>query len=251
MRPISRSELARLAGVSPAAITKLSRGSLADAVTEDGRIDLDADCVAEYLRKKGIDPTAPENLAFSRRRKLTAVPDPEPDLDEDPDDSDDDSDDDSEDDSGDDEEPDDDDEDDGQVVKRRQVAGPPDVTFEEIADLTVREVVDRFGTSSSLVDYTQALKIIEQTRWQRIKNEREEGRLIPKEYVKAHVLSVIDGAFRGLLIDAPKTLARRLYGAARADVTIEEGEQIAKDINGSHIRNVKDRCRKALKDDGD
>lgn len=229
-RLISRSELARLANVSRAAITKAcNTGRI--ATDPNGRIDLDSPDVVDYLESKGVDPTSLAVLAFQQPKKPTG---PRPDLRVVSDDDDD---------SDDDEEPEDED-----------ITPSParnDVPLDEIYDLTIREVVERFGTDESLVNYVKTLKIIEQTRWQRIKNEREEGRLIPKEFVKQHVLALIDGAFRGLLIDAPKTLARRLYAAAKADVPIEEGEATAKEINSSHIRAVKDRCRKALADDSD
>jgi len=227
-RLVSRSELARLAGVSPAAVSKACKKGLAEAVVGK-RVDLDSPLVTEYLRKKGVDPTSLGHFAATGPSGKTSRSPSEDDPAEEADSP---------------GEP-------GPDDKPPPAPAPPasPESIEAIADLTVREVVERFGTDASLVNYVNALKVIEQTRWQRIKNEREEGRLIPKEYVKTHVLAVIDGANRGLLIDAPKTLARRLYAAAKADVPVEEAEQIAKEINGSHIRAVKDKCVRALRDD--
>lgn len=55
-RLVTRSELARIAGVSPAAITKACKGSLAPAVV--GKlVDLDATCTLYYLAKSGGSPT--------------------------------------------------------------------------------------------------------------------------------------------------------------------------------------------------
>ncbi len=55
-RLVTRSELARIAGVSPAAITKACKNSLAPAVV--GKlVDLEATCTLSYLAKSGASPT--------------------------------------------------------------------------------------------------------------------------------------------------------------------------------------------------
>lgn len=56
MNLITRSELAHLAGVSQAAITKACRRSLASAVSGQ-RVDLDAECVQKYVAKTDRAPT--------------------------------------------------------------------------------------------------------------------------------------------------------------------------------------------------
>src|SRR5688572_6205083 len=65
-RLISRAELARLAKVSGAAVTKACRKQLADAVRGD-RIDVDAPSVVAYLKAKGSKP--PADLARTPKAK--------------------------------------------------------------------------------------------------------------------------------------------------------------------------------------
>ncbi len=58
---ITRSRLARMAGVSRAAITKACRGPLAGAVVSD-RVDLDHPAAADYIARK-LAPSAPSTPA--------------------------------------------------------------------------------------------------------------------------------------------------------------------------------------------
>lgn len=55
-RLVTRSELARIAGVSPAAITKACKAGLASARV-GALIDLDADAAQTYLANRGVSPT--------------------------------------------------------------------------------------------------------------------------------------------------------------------------------------------------
>ena len=70
-RLISRSKLARLAGVSPAAVTKACKTGLKDAIVGK-RLDLDHDSVREYLVGKGVDPTQVELGPAKRVEKARA-----------------------------------------------------------------------------------------------------------------------------------------------------------------------------------
>jgi len=55
MRLVTRSELARIAAVSPAAVTKACKAQLSDALV-GRRVDLCAPSVQQYLRDHGAEP---------------------------------------------------------------------------------------------------------------------------------------------------------------------------------------------------
>jgi hypothetical protein len=78
-------------------------------------------------------------------------------------------------------------------------------------------------------------------------NAEASGRLIPREPVKRHIFGVLDAAFRRLLIDAPKTAARRVYALCRCGESIEVAERAITDINSSHLRHVKETAVRNLR----
>lgn len=207
-RLVSKTQFAALARVTQAAITKACKGPLADAL-EGVRIDLDHVCAQQYLEGKGIDPTE----LSDRLTASVAAP-----------------------------------------AASRQT-DPPNAATEasslggdvgSIAELTIRQIVERFGTEVRFKDYLSNLKAIEDIRSKRLQNEEAEGALIERERVKTHVFGMIDGAHRRLLTDAPKTIARRLYAMARSESPVEDAESTVRDIISSQLRVVIATARRVL-----
>lgn len=118
------------------------------------------------------------------------------------------------------------------------------------ADMTLRELVDRFGSVRALKDWLEALKKIEDIREKRLNNEEVQRALISRELVKTHVFGFLEAGNRRLLGDTPKTIARRLYGLARSDQPIEEGEKLVREIIGSQLNPQKERVSKLLREAG-
>ena len=118
------------------------------------------------------------------------------------------------------------------------------------ADMTLRVLVDRFGSVRALKDWLEALKKIEDIREKRLNNEEVQRHLISRELVKTHVFGFLEAGNRRLLGDTPKTIARRLYGLARSDAPIEEGEKLVREIIGSQLNPQKDRVSKLLREAG-
>lgn len=218
-RLVTRAELARIAGVSAMAITKVCRTKLADACVGQ-RVDVDHPSVLAYLASKGA---APPSVADSPPQ-----PPPEP-------------------------------------TKLRLVSTPsttddpaprapppvpaPDerVDIEQYADMTLRQIADLFGTVTAFKDWLDARKKQVAIREKELRNWEVEGKLIPRDAVRTHVFGAIDGATRRLLQDAAKTIARRLYAMAKSGSTIEEAEQVVREIIGSQLRPVKDVAVRTLR----
>src|SRR5688500_2841531 len=121
-----------MAGVSRAAITKACKTTLASAGGDD-RIDLNAPCVVEYLARKGVA------LAPSKRRQGKPAPqpsEPPPALEHEPDPP-----------SGRERESD------PEPTPRGVPELDADGYSDEIAELTVKQVVDRFGTARAYKDW--------------------------------------------------------------------------------------------------
>lgn len=233
-RLVSRSELARIAKVSPAAITKACKRQLAPACI-DKRVDLDHPAVARYLKGKGASapaPTAsskPEKKTAAKPTKLrpappsAAVPDRRPrprparDADEIHD----------------------------LVHRAADVEGDEDP--EPFLDLTLAEIVERFGTKTGFKDWLVARKTIADIREKELKSDETEGRLIDRELVKTHVFGAIEAGNRRLLGDSPKTIARRLYALAKSGAPVEEAEAVVREIVSSQLKPVKTTAARVLR----
>lgn len=116
-----------------------------------------------------------------------------------------------------------------------------------VADMTIRQVVEKFGTVTAFKDWLQALRTIEDVREKNLRNAETDGNLISVHLVKTHVMGAIEQAFRRLLTDAAKTIARRLYSAAKSGVPIEDAEQLVRDIISSQLKPIKDASARTLR----
>ena len=131
----------------------------------------------------------------------------------------------------------------------RKVPPPPEGTSEELEELAeaIRPLLEKFGTHTAFKDWLAALKSIEDIREKRLRNEETDGRLIARELVKHHVFGAIDSANRRLLLDVPKTVARRIYALAKSGASLEEAEQAVRDVIGSQLRPVKSTASRVLR----
>jgi hypothetical protein len=227
---VSRADAARLKEVSGAAITKACRKQLADALVGD-RIDLDHDAARAYfgaaLERRvevgagtdGAPTSKPKAAARSaaaptrgRAGKSPAAPAPT-------------------------------------RLRPPKESPPPLNTVKELDEFgsLLRPLVARFGTARSFRDYLAALKELETIREKILGNDETEGRLISRELVKTHVLGAIEAGNRRLLSDAPKTIARRVFAAAKSGGTVEDAEQLVREIVGSHLNPVKTTASRLLR----
>jgi hypothetical protein len=223
-RLVSRAELARHAGVSRTAITKACDGELADAC-EGKRVDLDHPAVAQYLARHAPAPTvqvkrarivAPAPTVARPIEPIEAAPGETPTSPE----------------------------------KARQylLEQARGLEVDDLPGMTLQGLVERFGTAGQFVDWLDALKKIEDIRAKRLSNGETEGRLIERDLVHAHVFAAMEGCHTRLMTDTPKTMARRLYAAAKSDVPVEEAEQVVRELVGSQIRPMKTKIAKMLRD---
>lgn len=116
------------------------------------------------------------------------------------------------------------------------------------ADLAIlRGLAERHGAKRSFRDWLDALKRREEIRRLRLDNEETEGSLIRRDLVEKHVFGAIDASNRRLLIDVPKSAARRLYAAASSGHPVEEAERILREIIGSQLKPVKTNAARVLR----
>lgn len=224
---VSRAAFARTLGLTAMAITKWAKGAGAAACVGK-RIDAAHPVAVEYARKHGVTPTTPakrrnwtpptptaDRQKSSRRKPASSEP------------------------PSDDQAAIDDDHPTGQDLSEEDV--------ERYEHLSLRVLKQMFGGAISFRDWLDGIKKIVDIKEKQLKNAETEGRLTSRELVATHVFGAIESSNRRLLGDAPKTIARRLYAMARAGSTLEDGEQVVREIIGAQLRTVKSTAIRLLR----
>jgi hypothetical protein len=119
---------------------------------------------------------------------------------------------------------------------------------EELGPLTFNEIIARFGSRQGARDWVDIKHRLAATRKLELANAETDGKLIPREAVRVHVFGLIDGAFRRLLQDAPRTIARRVYAMAKAGEPVEKAEELVRDTASSVLRHVRDGATRVLRE---
>lgn len=123
---------------------------------------------------------------------------------------------------------------------------PQDIQM--FADMTLRELVERFGTDVRFSDWLSATQKIEAINEKRLKNAETEGRLVSRALVKSAVVDPIDAVFVRMLTDGASTIASRCQAMAKAGSDLTEIRAMVEDQLGAFIRPAKVKISGALRD---
>ncbi len=115
------------------------------------------------------------------------------------------------------------------------------------ADMSLRDLVHRFGTDVAFLDWLKATKAIEDINEKRLKNAQTRGELVSRHLMKIGVIEPIDAAHIKLLTDGAKTIARRVTAMTAAGKSVEDCEKFVADQMTSFIRPIKAKVARALK----
>lgn len=129
--------------------------------------------------------------------------------------------------------------------EERLIEIPEDI--EEFADMTLRELISRFGTDVRFVDWLKATQSIEAINEKRLKNAQTKGELVSRHLVKVGIIEPIESAHIKLMTDGAKTIARRAAAMAQAGKEVAEIEAFAVDQISSFIKPVKAKVDRALR----
>ena len=132
-----------------------------------------------------------------------------------------------------------------------EVEGVPDdgtpQAMVDLQQLRLCDLSDRFGGEPELSNWLKALQTSEEVRGKRLKNDEFEGSIITRELVRTHVVGAVDEAFRRLLSDAAKTIARQLYANAKTGLEIEKSEAEVRAIISKTLEPVKKKAARTLR----
>ena len=227
---VSKAQLARGCNVTEATITQhCKEGKRLHAAMKGRHINLHHPAVVEYLSKRGVTTDA---VLSSRHKRSDVGGPPAPELVE--------------------RKPH------GrrgmnETKKAEQEGDPLAIIPENIqayADLTIREVINTFGTDYRFKDWLTSLKSIEDIHEKRMKNAAAAGRLVSRELVRTALIDPIERAHVQLLGDGVKTISRRMTDMIKSGKTPEECEKFVSDQITSFIRPLKRAMVKALEEVG-
>lgn len=119
--------------------------------------------------------------------------------------------------------------------------------IEELADLTLRQLIDKFGTDVRFHDWLKAIKEIEMVNEKRIKNAQNQGRLVSRQLVETGVIDVINAAHLRLMVDGAKTITAAVLSKHQAGISEQDIEAYVSDTVGSFIRPIKAKVQRNLK----
>jgi len=121
---------------------------------------------------------------------------------------------------------------------------PEDITA--FADMSLRELVTRFGTDIRFLDWLKSIKMIEDINEKRLKNAVAKGELVSRDLVKLGIIDPIESAHIKLLTDGAKTIARRATAMHSAERSLDDVEKFVKDQITSFIRPIKAKVARTL-----
>lgn len=254
-RIVSKSEFARMCGVTPAAVTKaVAPGCPLHAAEWGGRVDAGHADAEAYLAAKLKSPKrkrarkkAEKAEAAKLKARAKAKPRPKPKAkpaakkkpttkDKEP----------------------------AEGKKRtprgREAAnlsrkqGPPPKAISflpddiaKLGDMKFADVVEMFGTDHRMKDWFAGLKALEDLDEKRLKNAKMKGTLISRDLVKKGVLDPIETFHVKLLTDAAKMLASRLHAKIQAGATVQEAESMIKEQVQKFLAPMKRTLAKSLR----
>lgn len=119
--------------------------------------------------------------------------------------------------------------------------------IEAFLNWTLLELIDKFGTDTRFVDWLAATQKIEAINEKRLKNAQTKGVLISRSLVKSGVIDVFNSAHLRLLKDGAKSIAAGVISKHSAGAELSEVEAYVSDILGSFIKPIKSKISRILK----
>lgn len=200
-RNISRAELANWSGVRSSTITRICNGSLKDAVSPDG-VDVNNPLVLAWLRTHGIDTLPPRRRAAATGAKKIRSQK-------------------------------------SRVKTRETVTAANNI--ENLEDLTVREVVMRYGSVDGFKRFVDSLKSISEFKYKDLRSKVQRGDLVERKKVSGLVFTLIDVAFSRLVTDVPHSVSRAVIAQVKTggDNVPARVQKIIRDANSRVLLSVK------------
>ena len=114
--------------------------------------------------------------------------------------------------------------------------------IEDFEDLTLRQIVMRYGSFEGFNRYIQSIKTIAEYKNRELRNQTQRKEVVERERVATLVFSIIDIAFSRLVSDVPNAVSKLVI--ARCDSggtdTPADVERIIREANSRVLKNLKE-----------
>lgn len=121
---------------------------------------------------------------------------------------------------------------------------PPNI--EIYADMTLREIYEKFGTLPRFKDWLGAMKDISAIQERQLKSEQVKGTLVSRDIVHRFIVDPIDSAHIKLLRDGSQTISVRAVAMCEAGADQSEIKKLVEDTISSFIRPMKAKVSRAM-----
>jgi hypothetical protein len=118
--------------------------------------------------------------------------------------------------------------------------------LEVFADMTLRQLIEKFGTDTRLVDWLNALQKIEAIQEKRLKQAMILGQLVNRDIVKVGIVDPINSAHLRLLTDGSKTITLRALAMKAAGREEKDIQKYVREQISSFIRPVKSKIERVM-----
>jgi len=122
----------------------------------------------------------------------------------------------------------------------------PNQDIREYMEWPLSRIVATFGTGERFLEWLRATKILVEIHAKNLQTLNVEEKTISRDLVRLHIFGAMNDSNQRLLIDAPKTIARRISAHAKSDGTIEDAEKMVRDIISKQLRNATSTAQRLL-----
>ena len=198
-------------GVSRMAISKVAKTQLSEAFVGK-KIDLDHPSVKKYMASTHGSGDSSEKTKKSQNKAKKSTPKPNP------------------------------------APRAPKVRTPKKESnlSTEFEDMTLREIISRFGTSYQFKEFLSGWKTLADVRLKEIQIKEKSGELIPKEFVKTHVFAILDGLNKRLLMDTPKTIFAQVKAMIKSDAEEVATTKTIHDLISAQLKSVTKKVKRNL-----
>lgn len=98
---------------------------------------------------------------------------------------------------------------------QRHVGFSTQVSFSEVENLTIKEVVERYGGLTGFMNYVKSLSGISDWKSKELKYQEKRGELIQKVPTAKSLFTLFDVAFRRIVSEYPGTVTDQIFAIAK------------------------------------
>ena len=142
----------------------------------------------------------------------------------------------------------------GTAARKERRKAESDETAEEVpeniaeyADMTLRQIIQKFGTDVRFVDWLKAVKAIEDIQEKRLKNEQAQGNLVNRDLIRTGIIEPLNTAHVKMMTDGAKAISVRVPAMAAAGEETVDIERYISGVISSFIKPVAAKVERVIK----